>query len=442
MKMIKKTVLILVGIYLLCIPADYIRHSIQSTIDIDRDPYLQMLGSEQVTIRWQTETALSSLVRYGEDQRNLSQSHDIDASDVKEHKVTLKNLKPATQYFYQVIQNAGLSEIYSFYTAPIPGKSVLTHIWVQGDAGIFNDNAKRNYQQAMSYFEKLRQPNTPLIDLWLTTGDNAYNSGKASEYQKHLFEPYKSLLSQTSYWPAFGNHDARRYAYQFQFDTPKNGELGGIASGEHTYFSFDYADIHFIFLDSERTNFFRYHSMVQWLEDDLKATSQKWIVVLLHHPPYTKGTHDSDSWYDSSGRLVNAREVFTPILEKYNVDLVLAGHSHNYERSNLMRCHYGQSDTFKPEMHLQTGHDFIKTDETKAGYQGTVFQMIGSTSKTRDNVELNHPAMPYGFKDSGSVMLKVENNKLTSKFININGEVKDQFSITKQGHKLYNESCN
>ena len=51
-----------------------------------------------------------------------------------------------------------------------------------------------------------------------------------------------------------------------------------------------------------------------------------------YHPPYSKGTHNSDT----EGQLIDMREDILPILEAGGVDLVLTGHSHNYERSFLI----------------------------------------------------------------------------------------------------------
>ncbi len=64
--------------------------------------------------------------------------------------------------------------------------------------------------------------------------------------------------------------------------------------------------------------------MCNWLRADLAATAQEWIIAYWHHPPYTKGSHDSDA----EGDLVEVRENIVPILEDFGVDLVLCGHSH------------------------------------------------------------------------------------------------------------------
>ncbi|MFT5106174.1 MAG: 3',5'-cyclic AMP phosphodiesterase CpdA [Verrucomicrobiales bacterium] len=65
--------------------------------------------------------------------------------------------------------------------------------------------------------------------------------------------------------------------------------------------------------------------MASWLENDLASTTQEWIFAFWHHPPYTKGSHNSDIEIN----LVQMRESFLPILESYCVDLVLGGHSHS-----------------------------------------------------------------------------------------------------------------
>ena len=72
--------------------------------------------------------------------------------------------------------------------------------------------------------------------------------------------------------------------------------------------------------------------MDTWLKADLEQTTADWLVAYFHHPPYTKGSHDSDR----EKQLVEMRTYVMPILESGGVDLVLTGHSHIYERSMLM----------------------------------------------------------------------------------------------------------
>jgi hypothetical protein len=66
-----------------------------------------------------------------------------------------------------------------------------------------------------------------------------------------------------------------------------------------------------------------------WLEDDLASVDRKktpWVIVAGHRPWYlsAKNTTGSVCW--------TCKDVFEPLFLKYNVDLVLSGHSHVYER--------------------------------------------------------------------------------------------------------------
>ena len=54
-------------------------------------------------------------------------------------------------------------------------------------------------------------------------------------------------------------------------------------------------------------------AMYRWLERDLATNRLKWTIVFFHVPPYSKGSHDSDSEYattmmrDLSSRVLSAR---------------------------------------------------------------------------------------------------------------------------------------
>ena len=132
-------------------------------------------------------------------------------------------------------------------------------------------------------------------------------------------------------------------------------------SGTEAYYSFDWGNIHFVALDSHDTDRSAPANpasnvcppgvggaMYQWLCADLAATDQDFIIAFWHHPPYTKGSHDSDNAADSAGIMKEMRERFLPVLDAYGVDLVLTGHSHSYERSVLLHDHYGVSSTLQP----------------------------------------------------------------------------------------------
>ena len=127
--------------------------------------------------------------------------------------------------------------------------------------------------------------------------------------------------------------------------------------------------------------------MMTWLDNDLAQTDQPWIVAYWHHPPYSKGSHDSDNPVTDQD-LIDMRTVAVPILEDHGVDLVLSGHSHAYERSFLIDGHYGFSDTFGPE-HVVDGGDgrvlgdgaYLKPFAARVPHRGAVYTVAGSSGQ-------------------------------------------------------------
>ena len=73
------------------------------------------------------------------------------------------------------------------------------------------------------------------------------------------------------------------------FTLPQNGEAGGVPSGTENYYSFDYANIHFVCLDSSSSDRDVGSPMLTWLESDLSSTTQEWIIaeVEIPRPPIT-----------------------------------------------------------------------------------------------------------------------------------------------------------
>ena len=133
--------------------------------------------------------------------------------------------------------------------------------------------------------------------------------------------------------------------------------------------------------------------------------------------------------------MIKVRENVLPILEAAAVDVVLSGHSHMYERSHLMDCHYGNSGEFSDNNIISRGmkgrYREYRKPEKNIAHSGAVYVVAGSSSKV-DHGPLDHPAMAVSVEEAGSLVIDIEGNKLTSRFINDKGEVKDEFSIEKK----------
>jgi len=218
------------------------------------------------------------------------------------------------------------------------------------------------------------------------------------------------------------------------------GEAGGVPSGTERYYSFNYANIHFVCLDSE----IAYTNnggadMLQWLKADLDDNTNEWTIVFWHSPPYTKGSHNSDVFADSEGRMFWMREQVCPIIENNGVDLVLCGHSHSYERSYLMHGHYGTSQTLRASMILDStsgrpeeSGPYQKPDTGPQAGFGTVYVVAGSSGwATFLQPDGPHPAMFITRLNMGSMVIDVDGPRLDARFLRETGAIDDSFTIIK-----------
>jgi acid phosphatase type 7 len=396
---------------------------------ITRGPYLQLGAPTSIAVRWRTDVATDSRVRYGAAPGSLTSTAD-NAAVTTEHEVRLSGLTPDTLYYYSVGSTttvlAGDNSEHFFVTYPPAGTAAPTRIWVLGDSGTADANAQavRN-----AYLNATGARHT---DLWLMLGDNAYQNGTDAEHQNAVFNMYPTMLRKSVLLSTRGNHEVDANAYYNIFSLPSNAEAGGIASGSEAYYSWDFGNIHFICLDSFGSDRSANSPQANWLRNDLAATTRDWIVAFWHHPPYSKGSHNSDTEIE----LVQMRENMLPILEDGGVDLVLSGHSHSYERSFLIDGHYGVSSTFS-SAHLVdggSGRDATpyRKPEGPTSHAGAVYTVAGSSGQISGG-QLNHPAMFISLNLLGSVVLDFETNRLDLSFLDSTGVVRDYFTIAKSG---------
>lgn len=411
---------------------------------ITRGPYLQLQTTNSIVVRWRTDEPVRGWVHFGERSGELDRKATAAGAHT-EHVVHVTGLRPGTRYYYTpAAGNAGRERILAepdvdrfFETAPPVGIARKTRVWVVGDSGTADERARRVRD---SFFE---WNGSRTVDAWLMLGDNAYGSGTDDEYQRAVFETYPRELERIVLWPTLGNHDAAHASSATQsgvyydiFTLPTRGQAGGLISGTEAYYSFDHANIHFICLDSHDSDRSPSGAMVSWLEHDLSVTTQEWIVAFFHHPPYTKGSHDSDNRRDSGGRLHEMRELVLPVLEAGGVDLVLSGHSHSYERSFLIDGHYGESDSVVPSMFKsradgrEHGTGAYRKPAEPTPHEGAVYVVAGSSGQTSGG-RLNHPVMYLSLNELGSLCLDIDGSRLDASFIDDRGQRLDQFTMLK-----------
>jgi len=426
---------------------------------VERGPYLQSGTPTSVIVRWRTDKATESVVNYGTSLESLTM-RESSANLTTEHEVTVFGLTPDTKYYFnignqtEVLSESVTGEMYVI-TAPIVGTKPFVRAWILGDPGMTGTN-QRDVRDAYYKYVATAPIKTDITDMMLFLGDNAYHTGTDAEYQNAFFDVYHDMFKKSVAWSCLGNHDGdtadsatQSGPYYDIFTFPTAAQAGGIASGTEAYYSFDYANIHFIILDSHHTSRAIGDAMYNWAHTDIQNTTQDWIVTLFHHPAYSKGSHDSDT----EDRLIEMRENFMPMMEANGVDLILNGHSHSYERSYFLNGHQGFSNTFDSAETTKGGHTVGATGngdgkaDSDGAYQkssvateGAVYITTGSAGQISGG-GLNHQAMSVSLNKLGSCVMEIEDDgrggqNLNVKFIRETGVVDDYFTINKSGITL------
>jgi len=246
------------------------------------------------------------------------------------------------------------------------------------------------------------------------------------------------------------------------FTLPTAAELGGVASGTEQYYSTNYGNVHLVSLDAQLSNGDddQRLAMRDWLIADLARNKRDWTVVIFHHPTYSKGeNHDSDF----EQREIDMREVFTPVFEDYGVDVVYGGHAHSYERSYYLNGHQGMSETFDAYVHAELnragepatgqGRERYRQVSRSSGRDDKVVYTVAGSSGKADEFDpcpvdpdtgeepqlgctrsdwLQHPAHYFSIAVKGSVVVDATRRKLTSRFVDVDGVVLDEFTITRR----------
>ena len=206
-------------------------------------------------------------------------------------------------------------------------------------------------------------------DSMLIVGDIVYSRGRVAEYLTNFWGPYNNtpqadpklgapLMQTTVFHAVLGNHDIGAsnlarvpdgFAAFYYFNAPTNGPgpgpwatpVGG-TTAQHAAFkqaagpawpalgfhSFDNGPAHFLALDANRYADVSNADLRKWIENDLRSTKQPWKLVFFHHP----GFHSSWAHYNEQ-----KMRLLAPLFESCGVDVVFAGHVHNYQRSKPLR---------------------------------------------------------------------------------------------------------
>jgi hypothetical protein len=153
----------------------------------------------------------------------------------------------------------------------------------------------------------------------VTLGDNAYESGTASEFTNCYKPTWGRQKARTR--PAAGNHDYETAGAAGYF-----GYFGSAAGDpEKGYYSYNLGAWHIVALNSNCSQVGGCDAgspQETWLRQDLKAHPTKCTLAYWHHPRFSFGNYGNNT----------ATQALWQALYDNDAEIVLSGHDHNYQR--------------------------------------------------------------------------------------------------------------
>ena len=244
------------------------------------------------------------------------------------HEVHLCGLEPDTTYYYKVGGAGHWSDVFDMATAPPKGSVAPWSFAATGDARNNRENAwpitQRRIRDRAPNFQVF-SGDAVFLGAFQPEWDGFFEASEGDFQVQDLFARLPIMMSN-------GNHDALATNYVAQFALPQEVSDSERAQGEEWY-SFDYANAHFVVLnDTVADESVIGGAQADWLRDDLSKVDREqtpWVFAVHHRPFYTcLSTHRPDT---------SLRAAWQPIFDQFEVDIVLNGHNHVYERSNPIR---------------------------------------------------------------------------------------------------------
>ena len=236
---------------------------------------------------------------------------EVLGGDGKYHQVIFTQLEPSTRYYYQ-IPNFRENEIFTFKTGPSEGTSSSFRFMVVGDTRNSGGSSHSYYGELNSVIDKLYNSLGFIPDFKINLGDIACKGTDLPSW-KVFFDDIENHSANYPYMIAFGNHEFsgdRGANYDYLMTYPK-------------YYSFDYANAHFLFLHTfdGDVGYPTGSTQYEWVKNDLQNNKdKKWTIVNFHVPflsSYTLREDLMDQYFD--------------LFRENHVDLVLTGHDHHFE---------------------------------------------------------------------------------------------------------------
>lgn len=377
-------------------------------------PYIGWLTPTEAIVRWEViaEKSLSAAPY-------ASLSADYPAEKIQFRSVTLDNLKPATEYRYQLKSGRYRSQVIPFRTFPTSEATSFTFAMI-GDTQRGEVPESAEIERKLFAHIHAWKP-TLLVHLgdMLGTGRGDGLSGRKGWYR--ALERNRQLRRSTFMAPTAGNHCwlGSGHGWYVDYFADVTGARGRARADSQPpfYYSFDVANVHFVSLCTESAKTagkqdvanlkhrdlpFTYNEQLAWFENDLKNATAPWKVVFFHQPFHTAGGYPAPSYF--------ARD-FGAVCDRYGVQLLLSGHDHSYQKTQRI-TNVGRQLSDTGSVQIVSGGGDIKQFDCRKNPPG--WNLVHRKINHYVQAEVNGEAMQFTAVD-------------------VNGEIFDRWRLPLRG---------
>lgn len=339
------------------------------------------------------------------------------------NKVTATGLEPATEYKYRYKTGDGAwSEEYTYITQSTDNGFGFIAV---GDVqiGVGNGGSEKDTERWENTL-MLATEMMPDSSFIMSMGDQVDGNKEEDQYAGFL---YPSILRNLPISTLAGNHDCDVPNLSWHFNNPNQTNYGETNAGGDYYYS--YGDVLVIALNSNAVlkstksdNAIAVEHR-KCIEEAIASNPYaKWRIVTFHQDIYGYPDHYSDA------EVKECRNQLYPIIDDYDIDVVLTGHGHNFTRSYQMENNLPVKED---------GVDYNSSNVSVSNPNGTVyFELSTAASK---NYENNKPGSSGHIANSFAVngvqsfsLVKVTDSTFTVETYRTDtAEMYDSYTINK-----------
>ncbi|MFO8018161.1 MAG: metallophosphoesterase family protein [Promethearchaeia archaeon] len=294
----------------------------QLSLPDEKQPFTYFSGKDpktQAIISWETSQKYESVLWYGPEENQIDEKIEYeDESSI--HNILLNNLTPDTRYFYQVGMRGDdaeyKSEVSTFKTAPNETDKNFDFIAYSDSQQYYGIGWHSRISKAIGGYNDL--------SFVTNVGDLCQNYDCKPDWNQ-FFAEADAFMKKFLFVPSLGNHDGfyeedKENHYYLKY-------FGDTLEEDTFYYSFNWSNTFFTVGEiskrgDEDPNDSRNIAHDSWLNSTLENAQNKRFRILMFHRQMFSAEDNNEVLID---RIV-------PIVEEYNVSLVLYGHHHHYER--------------------------------------------------------------------------------------------------------------